>query len=358
MKIAFVSSGSSIHVKKIANYLVNNGYEVTLFTLKNHTKLLHDFDKKVNVKLLPFSGKLGYYLNVPFLRKKLKDGKYDLVNCHYVSGYGTLTRLTKFHPSSLAAFGSDVYIYPYKNKSNKKRVIKNLDYADVITSTSIVMKNKIKEYYKTNREIFVTPFGVDLNIFNSKKRVNNNIFTFGTVKKMEYVYGIDILIKAYAKFQEMIPNSNTRLLIYGRGSGLDDFKALSKNLKMEDKIEFKGFIQNELVPEAYSNMDVACFASRSESFGVAAVEAMACGVPVIASDASGFTEVIENNKTGIIIEKDNIEKFAAAMKDMYLKKKTILKKMGKNGIERVKKEYSFEENMKNYVNAILHAIKK
>lgn len=361
MKIAFISSGNSIHVKKIANTLVALGNEIVLFTLPNYNKLLDDFDKRIKIVKLPIGSKLGYYLNVPFLRKYLKKEKFDLINCHYVSGYGTMTRLTGIHPVSLAAFGADVYDYPYKSKNNMRRVIKNLKYADVITSTSNIMADKIREYYPEDKPIYVTPFGVDLNIFYPRKvEKDEDVFEFGIVKKMEYKYGVDILLKAYAKFKKELPDIKTRLVIYGRGSALEDFKELSKELNLEDVVEFKGFIKNELVPEAFSKMDVACFPSRldSESFGVAAVEAMACGTPVIASDASGFTEVIVNGKTGILFPKEDEDSLKEAMKKVYFMTIEERDAMGKEGVKRVKELYNFEDNIKDYIIAIEKAVKR
>lgn len=329
MKIAFISSGNSIHVKKIANWLVKKNYNITLYTLPNHNKLLEDFDKKVKIVKLPFAGKKGYYLNVPFLRKELKKENYDLINCHYASGCGTMARLTGIHPISLAVFGADVYDYPYKSKLNMKRVIKNLDNADVITSTSYVMVEKIHEYYNKPKNIYVTPFGVDLNKFYPQEVEKEDYFEFGIVKKIEHKYGIDILLKAYKAFRDEIPESKTKLVIYGRGSAAEEYKALTSDLGLEESVEFRGFIQNELVPKALSHMDVACFPSRldSESFGVAAVEAMACGTPVIASDASGFTEVIEDGKTGIIVPKEDVNAFKEAMKKVYFMSQEQRKQM-------------------------------
>lgn len=123
---------------------------------------------------------------------------------------------------------------------------------------------------------------------------------------------------------------------------------------------FKGFIKNELVPEVLSHMDVACFPSilDSESFGVAAVEAMACGTPVIASDASGFTEVIEDNITGIVIPKNSVDALCEAMMKMYSLSKKDRENMGVAGIKRVHELYNFENNMKTYVEAISNTVRK
>ena len=358
MRIAIVSSGSSIHVKKIANALCERGHEIELFTLKGHEKLLKDFDKRIKINILPFKAPLGYYLNVIRLRKLLKKGDFDLLNSHYASGYGTLARLTGFHPFALAVFGSDVLLYPFKSKWNMKRVIKNLGSADVMTSTSDVMANKVREFYNTTRPIYITPFGVDLNIFHPEVVTKDDVFEFGIVKKIEPNYGIKELILAYKAFRAKYSEQKTRLVIYGRGSCLEEYKQFAESEALSENVIFKGFIQNELVPRAFSQMDVACFPSYSESFGVAAVEAMACGTPVIASDAAGFTEVVEDCVTGFIIPKKNIKALTDAMEKIYLMSNEERRKMGMAGIERVRKFYNFSENMDSYIEAINHVFDK
>ena len=307
---------------------------------------------------LPFKGPIGYYLNVPFLKMKLKNGGYDLINSHYASGYGTLSRLTQVHPIALAVFGTDVYEYPYKSKDNMRRIVKNLNNADVITSTSNVMAEAVRKFYHENKEIYVTPFGVDLNIFCPQIVEKDSVFEFGIVKKIEPRYGIDVLIKAYRIFCDRHIGAPTRLVIYGRGSAVEEYKELVKTLGLEENVEFKGFIQNEMVPKVLSHMDVACYSSHEESFGVAAVEAMACGIPVIASNVSGFTEVIKDGVTGILVEKNNPEAMAAAMCLMYEATETERKTMGLNGVHRVHELYNFEENMETYIRAIELAVIK
>lgn len=357
MKIAMISSGSSIHVKKIANALVERGYEITLYTLPNHDKLLGDFDKRIKVIKLPIKGKLGYYLNAPFIRNDLKRNPVDIVNSHYASGYGTLARFVGKHPLALAVFGSDVFEYPFQSAFTMRTVIKNLDFADVITSTSHVMANKVREFYHKDRDIIVTPFGVDLNRFHPVKVKKDDCFEIGIVKKIEKNYGIDLLIKAFALFMERNDYPKSRLIIYGRGSAMDELKQLVKSTgeRVQDSVVFAGFVSNELVPEKLSHMDVACFPSISESFGVAAVEAMACGIPVIASDASGFTEVIDS-ETGIVVPKNSVEALAKAITTVYRMDHVVRASMGQAGIKRVRERYNFRSNMDTYEEALKRAV--
>lgn len=359
MKIAMISSGSSIHVKKIANALVERGHDITLFTLPNTDKLLPDLHKKIKVVKLPTKGKLGYVINAPFIRKELKKNPVDIVNAHYASGYGTLARMTGKHPLVLAVFGSDVFEYPFQSKFNMNTVIKNLDCADVITSTSQVMVNKVREFYHRDRPIYVTPFGVDLNRFHPVQVEKDNCFEIGIVKKIEKIYGHDYLLYAFKLLREKYGVTNSRLVIYGRGSAVDELKRTISNLGLEECVHLKGFIQNERVPEVLTHMDVSCFPSIvDESFGVAAVEAMACGIPVVATDAAGFTEVVENNVTGILVPKKDVEGLAQALYKIFKMTKKERDRMGQEGIKRAKALYNFENNMDTYEEVLKKSVER
>lgn len=364
LKIAFISSGNSVHVKKLANGLVENGHLITLFTLPNHRKLINEFRPEVNVVYLPFGGKKGYYLNVYALRKFLKKEKFDIINCHFISGYGTLTRLADVHPIVTSVFGSDVYDYPYKSKNNMKRIIKNLDTASVITSTSQVMADKVREYYHTEKPIYVTHFGIDTKIFKPLENKRNEDlpkqeFIFGVIKKMEDIYGIEILIRAFKLLLDHKKKEfNYKLFIYGRGSKEEAYKKLVENLGISKNVDFKGYIQNDLVPQAMSQMDVICLPSHKESFGVAAVEAMACGKPLIVSDTDGFIEVVEDNVSGFIIPRGDIQALSSTMLRVSNMETEELNKIGEQGSLRAKKMFDFEINMQTYIEAISQAVDK
>lgn len=357
MNIAFVSSGNSIHVKKLANGLIENGHDVTLYTLPNHTNLISDFDSKVKIVKLRFKGKLGYYLNAFQLRRYIVRGDYNIVNCHYVSGYGTLVRLARIKGVVASVFGSDVYTFPYKSNRNMKIVIKNLDHAEIITSTSYVMADKVKEFYKKDRNIKVTHFGVDLNLFNlssSNKKVDSGVFTFGAVKKMIDTYGIDVLINAFSLFikSEKYLDKKIQLVLYGSGVHLNKYKKMAKKLNLENEIIFKGYIPNSEVPNALESIDVVCLPSINESFGVAAVEAMACAKPLIVSDAPGFLEVIEPSITGFVVKKGDPNDLAQMMEKLYNMNPDERSKLGIQGRKRVETLFNFNDNIKKYLEAI------
>lgn len=356
MNIAMISSGNSIHVKKIANALATRGYNITLYTLPNHNKLLPDLDRRIEVVKLPFKGKLGYYLNASFIRNAIKKRPVDLVNSHYASGYGTLARLVGRHPLVLAVFGSDVFDYPFRSRWNMRTIIRNLDCADIITSTSQVMADKVRAFYNRDREIYITPFGVDLELFYPRPCDKTDRFEIGIIKKIEAIYGFDVLLHAMKRLIDEYGMERIHLSAYGRGSKAEYFASLAKDMGLEDFVSFCGFVRNEDVPKVLSGLDVACFPSVvDESFGVAIVEAMACGVPVVASDALGFTEVIEDGVTGLIVpQKDEIA-LAEALYKVYQMSSEERMNMGRAGVERTRKLYNFENNMNEYEEALKKA---
>ena len=109
LKIALLAGISSIHTTRWANALAERGYDIHLLTQHRGGDVV-----SANVKLhyLPFQGNKGYFLNVPFLRVLLRKLKPDLLHTHYASGYGTLGRLSGFHPYLLSVWGSEVCDFP------------------------------------------------------------------------------------------------------------------------------------------------------------------------------------------------------------------------------------------------------
>lgn len=344
MKILFLAPADSIHTVRWVSSLSERGNQVLLVSLPNHSETQNKIYKKVQTKYLPIKGLKGYYLNAGVLKKIASNFQPDIINVHYASGYGTLARIAHLQNVILSVWGSDVYDFPYKNRLNYYIIKKNLNYASHIASTSHAMATQVKRLVG-DRDITVTPFGVNTEVFKKYEKEEQGYFTVGIIKTLSYKYGIDTVIRAFALFEEMAKSTGKiRLLIYGEGEQKEELSQLCRLLKIDDKCYFKGYVKNSEIPQALKNIDVVCFGSRldSESFGVSAVEAMACEVPVIATDADGFTEVIENGVTGYIVPKDSPEKMAQCIQRLYTNKE-LCSQIGMNGRNRVKKLYEWEK---------------
>lgn len=358
MKIAFVSSAISIHIVRWANAMAGRGHDVTVFSCKNHMPDdITQYDERVRLVALKANAPLGYYLNAGRLRREIDRGGFDVVNVHYASGYGTLGRRAKLRNALLNVWGSDVYEFPYQSAFNRRTIEKNLAYYRFVASTSICMAEQSKRF--VDREYLITPFGVDTALFRPMPELRpKDRIIFGTVKTLSPKYGIEDTIKAFVRLNQRLVADGKKDVadklyyeIYGKGESKDSLQELIDENSMQDKIKLCGYVQNGRLPEIYNRFTVGNFNSirNSESFGVAAVEAMACGIPVQVSDADGFKEVVEDGATGLIAPKGDVD---AIVDNMYklLMDKQLRDEMSANGVERVKRLYDWKDNVTNLLN--------
>lgn len=341
MRIVFLAGGNSIHTIKWVNEMASRGHDVHLVTMHQGTE---EIDEKVKVYKLPFNPPIGYYINLWHFRKLLKVIKPGLLNTHYASGYGTMARLSGFQPNILSVWGSDVFDYPYKSRINMRIIKRNLKVATQIASTSNIMKKQVENIYKPKKDIVVTPFGVDCNMFKPMVvEKDKNKIIIGTVKKLAPKYGISTLIRAFALVKKQI-SENIELVLVGGGPQEDELKSLVSKLKINHYVRFIGDVPHGDVAEWLNKFDIygALSESDSESFGVAIIEASSCGLPVVVSNAGGLPEVVQDGKTGFIVPRNN-PKAAAEMFIKLIKDRDLRETMGKAGRKFVLEKYNWDK---------------
>ena len=351
MKIAYIAPARGIHTIRWANAMAKRGHEVTVISCADHMKDFDgDYHEGVKVVRLHYASPLGYYLNARQLKTLVRRGGYDVVNVHYASGYGTLGRMAGLKNAVLNIWGSDVYDFPYKSAFNMSVIKKNLSFYEYASSTSRCMGEHSKKLF--DREYFITPFGVDTELFRPSegKKVNDKI-VIGTVKMLVPLYGILDSIKAFVRLCERLKEegdfeTEEKLVyeIYGRGKQQKELQALIDESGMAGKIRLCGFVKNENLPEVLNTFDIFCCCSLMESFGVAVVEAMACGIPVVTSDAEGFNEIVKDGETGLIAPRGNIERIADCLYKL-VKDKERRDKMGIEGVRHVRALYDWNKSV-------------
>jgi glycosyltransferase involved in cell wall biosynthesis len=159
-------------------------------------------------------------------------------------------------------------------------------------------------------EIAITPFGVDLERFSPAPRPENRPLTVGIVKSLAPKYGVDLLVRAFAGLPP-----GCRLLIVGDGPQRAGLEALTRELDIAERTEFAGAVPHADVPRWLNRLDIYTAPSRldSESFGVAVIEASACALPVVVSDAGGLPEVVRDGETGLVVPRDDVPALQAAL---------------------------------------------
>ncbi|AIM60222.1 hypothetical protein IX49_06695 [Cellulophaga lytica] len=345
MKLLLISPASAIHTIRWANSLINHVDELHLVSM--HT-ILEKLDDRIEVHHLKIKAPLGYLFNYKALKKIIVSVSPDIINTHYLSGYGMLSYLSvnkNKTPYLLSMWGSDVYIFPNKSIFHKYLIKLTTEKATRLASTSIAMRKEFQKIYPSYKnEISLTPFGVDTKNFSPNTKVKkNSLFTIGIAKNLEGKYGVEYLIQSFKEFNERNPKS--QLEIIGDGIIKEDLKKLSRKLNLENKIIFHGRVNNNKLSNILNTWDVYVIPSLFESFGVSAVEASSCALPVIGTNVGGLPEVIEDNITGFIIPSKNPQAISEKLQILF-DNVELRVEMGKKGRELVLKNYDWEENVK------------
>lgn len=349
MKLCFLSAGSVIHTVRWANAMVKNGHEVHLMTM--HDEKVDKLDQRITIHRLNIPAPLGYYLNVLQAKNIIRKLQPDVLHVHYATGYGTLSRLINYRPTLLSVWGSDVYLFPYESKHKKKILERNLQAVDYLSSTSIDMKRQTKEFSQ-DKPVDVVPFGIDIDDFYPVELDSHDTIVIGTVKKLDPIYGIDLLLKAVASLLTYLRENElthladqVRLRIVGEGPQESELRKLANDLQIGSITEFVGLIPNDRVPKYLSNMDIFVALSRSESFGVAVLEASACELPVVVSNVGGLPEVVAEGKTGYVVATDHMDLIIKRLAELVTDQDKRIA-MGKAGRQFVKEFYSWNKNVR------------
>ncbi len=260
--------------------------------------------------------------------KKIKELNPDVVHGH-MSSYGYYALKSGF-PNIITIHGIAKEEYDPKIRPGLLDMIRRIsilpleDYvfkhARVLTVVSPYVKKKIEPF--CNGEIHVIPNGVRDDFFNlENNEVDNHLLFVGGIEPRK---GLLNLLKAVKIIKKEI--SNVKLHVVGNVRKQGYFKSLINYVKqnnLNENIIFKGELSEKEVKEEFSECSVFVFPSKEESFGIVLAEAEACGKPVVASNIGGIPYVVDNNKTGFLVEYGDVDTFAekvlALLKDKNLR---------------------------------------
>lgn len=206
------------------------------------------------------------------------------------------------------------------------------------------------------KRIVIIPPGVDTNLFhpipNARARESIGSYDDKTVLfvgRIDPVKGLDTWFRAMKLVVDDDPTLRKRMCVCLIGGDLDDdldpdselarLQTLKQELGIADIVTFLGGRAQASLPFYYSAADAVVMPSRYESFGLAALEAMACGTPVVASDVGGLSYLVRDGETGFLVPEGNAELFAEKI-SLLLHNPKLRNAMGQKGIEEAQ-EYSW-----------------
>lgn len=212
--------------------------------------------------------------------------------------------------------------------------------ADIVIAISKNVKDALVGMGIDSNKIKIIPVGIDIKSFPIKRETKmNNPFTLISTSYLLKRKNIDQIIKALKMLVDN--NYKVRLLIVGDGPQKEDLVSLTKKLNLINHIDFFGFIDNSKIVDYYHKSHCFVSMSASESWGQVYLEAMSCGIPVVASKNDGSEVIIKDGESGFIIPQNDINM-------LYLKIVELIKSpnkyaaLSKNARKIIEKNYDWE----------------
>jgi glycosyltransferase involved in cell wall biosynthesis len=200
---------------------------------------------------------------------------------------------------------------------HKPLLAEAFDEAKHIVSVSASLHDKIKEISpQSSNKLSVIPNMTDTDFFvpAGHKSSQDKIFRFLCVTHLEHLKGIDVLLHAFAGLQTSKAQAS-RLVIAGSGVERARLETLCDSLGLKDKVVFTDRLSRKEVLKQMQDADALVLPSRFEAFGVVLIEAMACGLPVIATNSGGPGDIVKHD-TGMMCKPGNADDLMGAMQQM------------------------------------------
>jgi len=309
------------------------------------------------IKVYCVERKEGFDLGVPFkMSKIIKREGINIIHAHQYTPffYGVLTKL--LNPWTKLVFTEHGRHFPDIVGSGRKCF--NKIFQGVVNRITAVCEFSKRALVENDGfdagKIQIVPNGIDVVNFRAakeSKQVRLDIglkaddFVVGYVGRLHPEKNPQLIIKALPQILKV--NKNVKALIVGDGELRSELVNLGKELNVSERTLFLG--ERYDIPDLLGAMDVFVMPSRSEAASVTILEAMAVGKPVIATNVGGNPELVEDKKTGVLIDDNSGSALADAVKMLFAEKKRA-KKLGKNGKTRVNTMYSTALMIKRYLN--------
>ena len=337
MRVAIFGWAHSAHVQRWVRGLKARGLKMRLVSLGGEP--LPDIDTHI----LPRRGRLSYFTQASQASRLAREFKPDIVHAHYASGFGWWTRKIKDTPTIVSAWGADVIDFPSNSlkRSLLRSVLKGTDH---ITATSRMLKQAtVAILPEIEGKTTVIPFGVTIPHEDIPAPPDQPL-RLCFIKAHRRKYGPDILLQALALARKS--NPEIVLDMAGQGEMTSHLKAMCHRLGIEKAVNFVGYIPPEEIYSFLSQHHIMVMPSvmASESFGVAVLEASACGRPVIASRIGGVPEVVRDGETGLLVPPGEVQNLTEAILALAADRERR-EKMGLAGRKFVSENYLWEKSL-------------
>lgn len=284
---------------------------------------------------IPFCKKFFSFHNIKAIfevKDLLKEEKFDFISTHTTLASAVVrAAVMQLHCDRPEVFNTvHGYLFNESDGLKKWKYLLPEKICASVTDVLMVMNHEdydIAEKHKLyrGRLYYIDGMGIDLSKFTSvsqdersalkkKQGFSEHDFLFVYAAEFSKRKNQSLLIRAFANICTKIPN--TKLLLAGDGLLLEECKTLAKELHVQNQVQFLGYVED--MRKLYAICDICVTTSCIEGLPFNVMEAMACGLPVIASDIKGHRELVEAGKTGLLFENGNQKELEEKLKLLYL----------------------------------------
>ena len=351
----------------------------SIHVLTSGTPDLRSYEKSPNGNLLVFRARvfsrsaravagilsmLTFYPSGILLgRRLLRQHKYDAMNTWFAIPSGPIGVHIAAHgkiPHLVSLVGGDLYdpskwYSPHRNPVLRRVVDRVIAKADRLTAISEDIAERATKYFKVKSPIDVIPLGIKRPDFQPSTREelglhDQNIYII-CVGRLVRRKDHPTLLRALA----LLKRGDVHLLLVGDGPEHIHLAALAQKLSIASQVHFLGFVSEEKKYQLLATSDVFAMPSLHEGFGLVYLEAMHCGLPVIASRQGGQEEFLEDGKTGFLVTAGDCKALQRALEKL-IADPGLRKSLGASNRELVKRYYISRtaEMYENLLEEMLH----
>ena len=272
-------------------------------------------------------------LAFPFLPKDYSSDvsniKLDIAHAHTPFSMGLLAKYIADQQKIPLVYTHHTHYSEYAKFYSKEKIVSPrlakflsgwyANLADAIIAPSCKMQRLLREYgVKKKKPFYILPTGINLKIFRKSKKAGprikkrlkihpkDKVLIF--VGRMGGEKNLDFLLTAMAEISKK--RKDITLLMIGDGPFLKELKALARKLNIERNVVFTKIIPHKEIPLYYQASDIFLFSSLTDTQGIVILEAMACGLPIVALKDDAFRKIVIDNKNGFLIKKASPKNFA------------------------------------------------
>jgi len=322
--------GSGVVATELGKALALRGHEIHFISYAMPTRLNGFIDNifyhEVEINNYPLFEFPLY--SIALASKMVEVTKFyelDLLHAHYAIPHATSAYLareilksesknnsgikfiTTLHGTDITLTGLEPSFLPTMKFSIEK--------SDGVTAVSKFLKDKTQQQYKINKEIEVIPNFIDINKYKRENDEKTKCFKKNFAPNDEKILihtsnfrPLKRVLDVIKIFNEVKKKVDSKLILIGDGPDRGECERYSREIGIFEEIKFMG--KQDALVEILSVADIFIIPSQSESFGLSALEAMACGVPVISSSVGGLPELNLHGETGYIAEIGDVERMA------------------------------------------------